>query len=153
MYDLDRKTKCMERSQKLTDILDLAEKLYLQKRNDHDKIYSLHAPEVECIAKGKAHKKYEFGCKVGFVTSSKGNFVLGAKAFHGNPYDGHTLKENLLQLRRLLPSEATVTDVFVDRGYKGHGVTDVNVYMDQKKNRTRQELFESGSKEELQSNL
>ena len=139
--DLDRKTKGMERTQKLTDTLDLAERLYLQKRNDHDKIYSLHAPEVECIAKGKAHKKYEFGCKVGFVTSSKGNFVLGAKAFHGNPYDGHTLKDNLLQLRQLLPIDATVTDVFVDRGYKGHGVTDVNVYMDQKKKQNETRTF------------
>ena len=45
-----------------------------------NKVYSLHAPEVECISKGKMHKKYEFGCKASYVTSSQGNFVLGAMA-------------------------------------------------------------------------
>ncbi len=139
--DLDRKAKGIDRSQKLQDLLNLAERLYLQKRNDRNKIYSLHCPEVECIAKGKAHKKYEFGCKVGFVTSSKGNFVLGAKAFHGNPYDGHTLKDSLEQMRKSIPANANVTDVFVDRGYKGHGVTDVNVFMDQKKKKDETRTF------------
>src|SRR5262245_61775719 len=52
---------------------------------------SVHAPEVECIAKGKAHKKYEFGCKVAFVTTSKSNWIVGVEAHHGNPYDGATL--------------------------------------------------------------
>jgi IS5 family transposase len=139
--DLERKTKNIERGGKLQELLNLAEKLYRQKRDDKNKIYSLHCPEVECIAKGKAHKKYEFGCKVGFVTSSKGNFILGAKAFHGNPYDGHTLKENLDQLRRFLPTDAKVTDAFVDRGYKGHGVTGVNVYMDQCKKKNEMRSF------------
>lgn len=139
--DLDRKTKGMERSQKLQGLLDLSERLYRQKRDDKNKIYSLHCPEVECIAKGKAHKKYEFGCKVGFVTSSKGNFILGAKAFHGNPYDGHTLKENLDQLKSFLPTDAKLIDAFVDRGYKGHGVTGVNVHMDQIKKKTETKSF------------
>jgi IS5 family transposase len=134
--DLERKTKSMERGQRLQDLLDLAERLYKQKRNDQDKIYSLHCPEVECIAKGKAHKKYEFGCKVGFATSSRGNFVLGAKAFHGNPFDGHTLKDSLAQVKKLIPAEMSIEDVFVDRGYKGHGITDVKVHMDQKKKKS-----------------
>ena len=55
----------------------------------------MHAPEVECISKGKAHKRYEFGCKVGMVTTSKGNWILGIDAIHGNPYDGHTLKASI----------------------------------------------------------
>jgi transposase, IS5 family len=138
--DLDRKTRGFARSQKLRDLLDLAEKLYHQKRTDRNKIYSLHCPEVECIAKGKAHKKYEFGCKVGFVTSSRGNFILGSKAFHGNPYDGHTLKDSLSQLQRLLPN-AKPKDVFVDRGYKGHGVLDVSVHLDQQKKKVETKAF------------
>ncbi len=65
--------------------IEMANQLYVQKRNDKKKPYSLHAPEVERISKGKAHKKYEFGCKVGITTTSKDNFVVGAMAFHGNP--------------------------------------------------------------------
>ncbi len=53
-----------------------------------DKIYSWHAPEVECIAKGKAHKKYEFGCKASIASTNAGNFIVGAMAHHGRPYDG-----------------------------------------------------------------
>jgi len=139
--DLARRTKDMERSEKLQGLLDLAERLYRQKRDDRNKIYSLHCPEVECIAKGKAHKKYEFGCKVGFVTSSKGNFILGAEAFHSNPYDGHTLKKNLDQLKRVLPVDVKIIDAFVDRGYKGHGVTEVNVHMDQARKKTETKSF------------
>jgi len=139
--DLYRKTKGMERGQKLEGLLDLAERLYKQGRKDKNKIYSLHCPEVECIAKGKAHKKYEFGCKVGFATSSRGNFVIGAKAFHGNPFDGHTLKDNLEQLKKFLPQGAKVGEVFVDRGYKGHGITETKVHMDQKKKKTESKSF------------
>ena len=71
--------------------LEISKRIYDQKRKDKNKIYSVHAPEVECIAKGKAHKKYEFGCKVSVAVTSKGGWFIGAKAFHGNPYDGHTL--------------------------------------------------------------
>lgn len=98
--------------------LEMASRLLLQKRNDKGKLYSLHAPEVECISKGKAHKKYEFGCKVGVVTTSKDNFVIGAKAFHGNPYDGHTLKESISQAEKL--GKFTAKEVYVDMGYRKH---------------------------------
>ncbi|MXS78088.1 hypothetical protein ABF87_08985 [Nitrosomonas sp. JL21] len=64
-------------------------------------MYSVHAPEVECIAKGKAHKPYEFGVKVGVVSTSKENFVVGMKAFSGNPYDGHPLSASLEQVHKL----------------------------------------------------
>ena len=50
-------------------------------------IYSFHATEVECIGKGKLNKPYEFGNKVGIAISGEGNFILGVKSFHGNPYD------------------------------------------------------------------
>lgn len=141
LRDLARKTKGSERSEKLQKLLDHGEKLFKQKRTDKNKIYSLHCPEVECIAKGKAHKKYEFGCKVGFATSSSGNFVIGAKAFHGNPFDGHTLRESLEQCSRLMPVGAKILDVFVDRGYKGHGVTEFSVHLDQKKKKNETKTF------------
>ncbi|MBM3601584.1 MAG: IS5 family transposase [Alphaproteobacteria bacterium] len=86
------------------------------------KVYSLHAPEVECIGKGKAHAPYEFGCKVSIttpVTSPKGGqFVLHAKALHGNPYDGHTLGPVVADTERLTGVEAK--RIHVDKGYRGH---------------------------------
>jgi len=69
----------------------LAEQVLTQKRFTKGKIYSLHAPEVECIAKGKAHKPYEFGVKVSVAVTHKEGFVVGIQAFPDNPYDGHTL--------------------------------------------------------------
>lgn len=74
-------------------------------------------PQVECVSKGKAHKRYEFGCKVSVAATSKGGWFVGAKALHGNPYDGHTLSEALEQVERLVESPE---HVFVDRGYRGH---------------------------------
>jgi IS5 family transposase len=104
-----------------------AQKIYAQAGNikEPNKIYSWHAPEVECIAKGKAHKRYEFGCKASIVTTNKSNFIIGAKALHDKPYDGHTLKDVLAQAERLTgvkPDEANV-----DLGYRGHGIEDDNL--------------------------
>ena len=83
-------------------------------------MYSVHAPEVECIAKGKAHKPYEFGVKVGVASTSKESFVIGMRAFPGNPYDGHTLKTSWVQIQRL--TGVIPREVYVDRGYRGHGI-------------------------------
>jgi IS5 family transposase len=99
-------------------LLEMGHRLLRQKRTDSGKLYSLHAPEVECISKGKAHKRYEFGCKVSVATTSKDNFVVGAQAFHGNPYDGHTLQEAVAQAERL--GDFKTKDIFVDQGYRGH---------------------------------
>ncbi len=104
--------------ERFSEALKMARRLYEQKRNDKNKLYSLHAPEVECISKGKAHKKYEFGCKVGVVTTSKDNFVIGSMAFHGNPYDGHTLKESISQAEKL--GKFTAKEIYVDKGYRKH---------------------------------
>lgn len=86
------------------------------------KLYSLHAPEVECIGKGKARAPYEFGCKVSVatpVTQPKGGqFVLHAKALHGNPYDGHTLGPVVAEMEKLTGVEAR--RIHVDKGYRGH---------------------------------
>lgn len=96
--------------------LELFKKVLAQKRNDSNKIYSLHEPEVQCISKGKEHKKYEFGNKVSVVYTQKTGVIVGALGFR-NEYDGHTLAPSLEQTNRLTgqsPQTATV-----DRGYKG----------------------------------
>ncbi len=86
------------------------------------KLYSLHAPEVECIGKGKAHRPYEFGVKVSIATtnarSTGGQFVLHAKALPGNPYDGHTLAKVIEETQALTGGE--IERVYVDKGYRGH---------------------------------
>jgi IS5 family transposase len=115
----DIQRKVGEADERLQQELDLARRLLMQERDNKNKLYSLHAPEVECISKGKAHKRYEFGCKVGFVSSSSGNWVLGIQAFHGNPYDGHTLGSSLEQMERVTGEKAR--EVYVDKGYRGHG--------------------------------
>ena len=98
--------------------LQLAQRLLTQTRTSRNKLYSIHAPEVECIAKGKAHKKYEFGCKASFVTTSKNNWIVGAQALHGNPYDGHTLAAALAQTERL--TGVKLKAAVCDQGYRGH---------------------------------
>lgn len=102
------------------ELIALSHRLLAQKKDDKNKLYSLHAPEVECISKGKAHKKYEFGNKASFVTSSREGFAFGAQGLHGNPYDGHTLTGSLQQAARLCGGK-TFGRAFVDRGYRGHG--------------------------------
>ena len=118
------------------DSLDLANRLLKQQPQDKNKIYSLHAPEVECIAKGKAHKKYEFGNKVSVAATSKSGLVVGIKALHGNPYDGHTLNDTINQAERLI-GEKRIEDIFVDRGYRGHDYDgNAKVYISGKKGLT-----------------
>jgi IS5 family transposase len=87
-----------------------------------EKIYSWHAPEVECIAKGKASKKYEYGCKASFAATNKSNFIIGAMALHGKPYDGHTLGKVLRQIESL--TGVKPVEVQVDQGYRGHKLKD-----------------------------
>jgi IS5 family transposase len=104
-------------------LLDLAVKVRLQDhRQRGPKVYALHAPEVECIGKGKARAPYEFGCKVSIatpVTSPKGGqFVLHAKALHGNPYDGDTLRPVIEDMEKLTGVETR--RIHVDKGYRGH---------------------------------
>jgi len=93
-----------------------------KQRQRGPKLYSWHAPETECIAKGKAHKPYEFGVKVSLTTTNKrckgGQFILHAKALPGNPYDGHTLAEVLEETEALTGRE--IERVYVDKGYVGH---------------------------------
>jgi transposase, IS5 family len=88
------------------------------KEAGHKIVYSFHAPEVECIGKGKLNKPYEFGNKVSIAVSGRGNFILGVKSFHGNPYDGHTLAEAIDQVESL--TNHKVNKMFVDLGYRGN---------------------------------
>jgi transposase, IS5 family len=114
--------------ERLRELCQLAERLLAQTRTSKHKLYSVHAPEVECISKGKAHKKYEFGCKVSLTTTSKTNWIIGARACHGNPYDGHTLRGSVEQVQRITGVEPK--QVNVDQGFKGHdyvGDAQVNI--------------------------
>jgi len=96
-----------------------------QKQYDKNKLYSIQAPEVECIA--KVHKKYEFGVKVSVATTSRDNFVVGMQALPGNLFDGHTLEGALDQVTRL--SGVVPERCYVDRGYRGHGVKKTSVFI------------------------
>lgn len=106
-------------------------RLLAQKVGDSRKLYALHAPEVECIAKGKARTRFEFGVKASFaVTNARaggGQFIVGAQARPGLPYDGHTLQSQIAQVERL--TGASVERAYVDRGYRGHGLTTPQVYL------------------------
>lgn len=125
--DIGRKLPSPDES--MSELLLMAHRLLAQKKTDTNKLYSLHAPEVECIAKGKAHKRYEFGCKVSVVTTSKKCWVVGIDALHGNPYDGHTLKnaiDGMEEITGTRPKQA-----FVDKGYRGtaNHPEDVEVFL------------------------
>ena len=97
--------------------LELFKRVLAQKKEDKNKVYSLHEPEVECISKGKEHKKYEFGNKVSIITTQRTGVIVGAMSFR-NPYDGHTLQPAIDQAEKLLEKKSIKTAT-VDRGYRG----------------------------------
>ncbi len=109
--------------ERFATLLALAHRVRFQDhRQRGHKVYALHAPEVECIGKGKARAPYEFGCKVSIATPATkpkgGQFVLHAKALHGNPFDGHTLGPVIVDLEKLTGVETR--RIHVDKGYRGH---------------------------------
>ena len=136
--DIER--KCQSPDKDLRSLLETSKRIFTQQRQDKNKVYSVHEPDVECISKGKAHKRYEFGSKVSVATTSRGGWFVGALAFHGNPYDGHTLTATLEQVTKLVKSPE---HVFVDRGYRGHGYAgNVEVHVDkQRRGRTPKSLW------------
>lgn len=94
------------------------------------KLYAWHTPEVDCISKGKARTPYEFGVKVGIASTLNGNLIVGARAFHGNPYDGHTLNEQLEQATILMQDSAVKpATAFVDLGYRGVDAENPDVHI------------------------
>jgi IS5 family transposase len=105
-------------SRRFAPLLGLTERLLTQERTSKNKLYSLHAPEVVCIAKGKAHRPYEFGAKVAVAVTNREGFVLASKALEGNPYDGHTLDATIGQVIAMTGTEPERT--YVDQGYRGH---------------------------------
>ncbi len=125
--EIDRKASAIGAAvrQALGESLDKAARIVAQSgqrkaAHGQPKLYAWHASEVDCISKGKARQPYEFGVKVGIVSTLHGNLVVGARAFHGNPYDGHTLNEQLEQAAILMQdSGAKPAAVFVDLGYRG----------------------------------
>ena len=110
---------------KALDTLWLVGRLLEQGPKSKDKLYSLHEPEVDCISKGKARVRYEFGTKVSLATTIEEGFVVGARSFPGNPYDGHTLGPALEQVTILTDQVPDLA--VVDRGYRGHGVNSTKV--------------------------
>ena len=98
-----------------TGLIERFEAILSQRRNSRKKIYSIHEPEVQCIGKGKEHKKYEFGNKVSVIRSATG-IILGARSFR-NEYDGHTIEASLAQVERL--TQRKIKILAGDRGYRG----------------------------------
>jgi len=116
--DIERKSEGVL-SERLQRSLELGRRVFEQSKKSKDKLYSLHEPQVECLSKGKAHKRYEFGNKVSFTITSCGSWIIGAKSFFGNPFDGKTLREAISQTESL--TGECVERIVVDRGYRGKG--------------------------------
>lgn len=116
LRDIGRKVEQPDKS--LQELLSRCQRLYKQQPTDKRKLYSLHEPETQCISKGKAHKRYEFGQKVSITTTNRGNWIVGAQLCEGNPYDGHTLAQAIASVESNTGIE--VTDAYVDKGYRGH---------------------------------
>ena len=145
--DIRRKTAGNEGlSETFVRPLYLAERVLAQDRHQRGrKIYSLHAPEVECIGKGKAHKPYEFGVKVSVATplrhSRGGQFVAHVAALPGNPYDGHTLATVIPAIQAIVGN--TLDRVIADAGYRGHNASpeyQFKVYTAGQKRRTTPQI-------------
>jgi len=143
---LGRVTREIERqvtapSEKLSKLVATAHRIHAQQRHDKNKIYSVHEPEVECVAKGKADKKYEFGNKVSVAVTSRGGWLVGAKSFTGNPYDGRTLAAQMKQVASMIGER--VGEAHVDMGYRGHDyLGPVTVHIDKRRRgRTSRRLW------------
>ncbi len=107
------------------NLLQRVQRILTQKTKDKNKLYALHAPEVECISKGKARNPYEFGVKVSVATTLKEGIVVGMRSMPGNPWDGHTLEETLEQVGILNDRQPKV--VIVDKGYQGVEVPNTQI--------------------------
>ncbi len=114
----DVRRKVSPPDEPLEELLLLCQRLHAQQPTDRNKLYSLHEPNVKCISKGKAHKRYEFGQKVSVATTNRGNWIVGVDLCEGNPYDGHTLAQAVSTVESI--TGVNVTDAYVDKGYRGH---------------------------------
>ncbi len=128
--DIGRKLETVDVSvqQQMQVCLERAERIWRQRPKDKRKLYALHAPEVECIGKGKARKPYEFGVKVGIAVTATKGLIVGARSFPGNPYDGDTLAEQLEQARTLRQDTGAHPKIAItDLGYRGREVGGVQI--------------------------
>lgn len=117
--DLWRKLEASDKNNsRLERLLTVSTAIFNQKRSDKNKIYSYHAPETLCIAKGKAHKRYEFGNKVSIATTARNSWIVGVESFCGNIFDGKTLADSLYQVRDVIGKSPDWA--YVDRGYRGY---------------------------------
>jgi IS5 family transposase len=138
--DIERNPKYIRPS--LKKAMVLAKRILEQKREDKNKIYSIHEPHVQCIAKGKVHKKYEFGSKVGMVTTSLKNWIVGILPLEKNIYDGRTLSSSLKQVEALTgvaPNQAVV-----DLGYRNNqyiGTCKIEIVQRNRKNIKRSRCY------------
>jgi len=117
--DIRRKAATIDDN--LATLLSRANRVRHQQPKDSHKLYSLHEPEVQCISKGKAHKRYEFGQKVAVATTNGDNWMVASRLVANNPYDGHTLATTLAAVESV--TGVSVTDAYVDKGYRGHDYT------------------------------
>ena len=117
LRDVSRKLEQQGNYERYKEQLGLYARVLAQKRVDKNKIYSLHEPGVACIAKGKAHKKYEFGSKVSFAVIPKSNVIVAAVNFQGNPHDSQTIESTLARAES--NSGNKFKNAIVDRGYRG----------------------------------
>jgi len=147
MRDIGRRIKGDEAQQAVfAQMLSLARAVRQQRQKQRGKkIYSLHAPEVECIGKGKAHRPYEFGVKVSVATSlhrsAGGQFVAHVKALPGNPYDGHTLEKIIPDIE--IQIGASLSRIVAERGYRGHNAPPehrLKVYISGQKRRVTEHI-------------
>jgi IS5 family transposase len=117
----DIRRQAFEVDENLATLLSRADRIRQQQPQDSHKLYSLHEPEVQCISKGKAHKRYEFGQKVALATTNRSNWIVASRMVENNPYDGHTLAETIASAE--LNTGIPITDAYVDKGYRGHDYT------------------------------
>lgn len=124
----------------ISKLLLVMKRILEQTKDSKNKVYSVHEPDVSCIAKGKEHKKYEFGSKVSILVTKNSGVIVGAMNFQGNPYDGNTLEPALEQSERLRGVKAE--KAIVDEGYRGRakiGETEIlRVHQPKKKGYSKQ---------------
>ena len=117
LYKEVRSQLSEEDERKYEEEFKLYERMLRQKRKDKNKLYSLHEPHVYCMAKGKIHKRYDYGVKASVVKTKENSVIIGALAFKENMYDGHTLESVLEQVERVAKYRPQIA--VTDRGYKG----------------------------------
>jgi IS5 family transposase len=134
-------TRLTTLSAAIQETLGKARRVFEQTANrktETPKLYSWHAPEVVCMSKGKAKTPYEFGAKVGIATTLRGSLIVGARAFEGNPYDGHTLAEQIEQATILMQDTGVKpSTAWVDLGYRGVDAENPQIQIKHRGKKTR----------------